>query len=236
MHLKSDRQCFLDFTTPSDSKIVHDYEWKYNRISEILDANPEIIDAIHQDIKKLSEGNRKGRKATYTSENFLRTLVVQQIERTPYRSTIIRLSHSGFLQRFVRFGDRPVMSHGLLNCAFKSIKPETWKNINEVLTRYAFQEGSINPETLRFDTTVVESSIHYPTDSSLLWDSFRTLHRLLGHARKHTPGAVAARFHLKKVKACYLFITRYSSSTTCAVRFSQRMISFAGVFRRFYRE
>jgi hypothetical protein len=41
------------------------------------------------------------------------------------------------------------------------------------------QQGKISHEKLRMDTTVYETNIHYPTDSSLLWDSFRALANLL---------------------------------------------------------
>lgn len=38
-------------------------------------------------------------------------------------------------------------------------------------------------ETVRTDCTVVESNIHEPSDSELLWDCVRVLTRLLGQAR-----------------------------------------------------
>ena len=30
----------------------------------------------------------------------------------------------------------------------------------------------------KIDTTVVETNIHYPTDSSFLWDTYRTIDRI----------------------------------------------------------
>ncbi|MDR3196448.1 MAG: hypothetical protein LBU34_01150, partial [Planctomycetaceae bacterium] len=38
------------------------------------------------------------------------------------------------------------------------------------------------PAKIRSDTTVTESNIHYPTDSNLLWDVYRTISRLVEHA------------------------------------------------------
>ena len=83
--------------------------------------------------------------------------------------------------------------------------------MNELLTQYALGEGRIEPSTLRVDTTVVESNIHFPTDSSLLWDFWRVLYRLIKNARE-TFVALEDRFHPRKVKKLHLFITRYSSS------------------------
>ena len=49
MRLKSDPQLYFDFTAPASSQIVQDYEDKYNRISAILDDNPEFLDAVHRE-------------------------------------------------------------------------------------------------------------------------------------------------------------------------------------------
>ena len=55
------------------------------------------------------------------------------------------------------------------------LSAETVAAMNGVLSAYAICEGKISSEKHRLDTTVYETNVHYPTDSSLLWDSFRTL-------------------------------------------------------------
>jgi IS5 family transposase len=70
----------------------------------------------------------------------------------------------------------------------------------------------VNPKVIRTDTTVMESNIHYPTDASLLWDTWRVASRLLKRAREIFAESVPHRFHTRKIKKLYLFITRYSSS------------------------
>jgi IS5 family transposase len=212
MRQKFDEQRYFDWSVASSAKIVRQYEKKYTGVSQILDANPEILGLIHKDLKPLSRGSRRGRKAAYTSENFLRALVVHQVEGTSLRETMIRLAHSPFLQSFVRLGTRNVMDFTLLDKCFKVIQPGTWRKLNDVLRGYAAKEGHLDPSTLRVDTTVVEANIHWPTDSSLLWDSWRTLYRLLGQARDCFPGGVGSRFHERKVKKLHLFITRYATS------------------------
>ena len=84
--------------------------------------------------------------------------------------------------------------------------------MNEVLGRYGVQEGVVNPKVIRTDTTVMESNIHYPTDASLLWDTWRVAARLLKRAREISPESVPHRFHSRKIKKLYLDITRYSNS------------------------
>jgi IS5 family transposase len=131
----------------------------------------------YRDLKKLSKGSKRGRRATYTSENFLRALIVHNLEGTSFRKIMVRIAQSLFLQDFIRFGSRPVMDYTTIDKAFKRIQTKTWEKMNELLTQYALGEGRIEPSTLRVDTTVVESNIHFPTDSSLLWDFWRVLYR-----------------------------------------------------------
>jgi IS5 family transposase len=233
MRQKADPQRYFDWSVASSAKVVLDYEEKYNRISALLDRNPHFVDFLHKDLKPLSSDkprNRRGRKADFTSENILRALIVHQIEGTPLRDTIVRIAHSCFLQHFVRLGVRRVMHFTFLDKCFKLIQPETWKRLNDGLRDYAVEQGQLDDSRLRVDTTVVEANIHWPSDSSLLWDSWRTLYRLFEALRKIQPSAIPHRFHWQKVKKLHLFITRYARSPSKkrqrAVHKRQRVLLF----------
>jgi len=147
-------------------KVVRDYRDRYRAISQVLDRNPEILDAVHQDLQRLSQGGRKGRKGDFTSENILRALIVQHAEGLPFREAVIRMGGDGFLQDFLRTRKKAVMDFTFLDKCFLAIRPETWKRVNELLGRYAVERKAFNPKVIRTDTTVVESNIHYPTVST----------------------------------------------------------------------
>jgi IS5 family transposase len=193
-------------------KIVRVRREKYKRISNLLDENPLILDLAARDLKILSQGGKKGRAAVYTAENLQRALIVHTIEGQDLRGTIILISESPFLQDFVRLGNRPVMDFTFLDKAFKAIRPETWKRINEALAGHAVETKQIDPSAIRVDTTVTETTIHYPTDSSLLWDSWRVLARLLRQGRTLAPELCEHRFHDRLVKRAYHRIVRYGKS------------------------
>jgi IS5 family transposase len=197
---------------PGQLKIVVEYQEKYKRLSDRLDQHPEVVTLVHRDLRKLSQGGSKGRKGDHTSENILRTLVVMMVENLPLRKTIVRIATSPFLQDFVRLGGGPVMDFTFLDKCFNAIEPETWQQVNDVLARQAAAEGLIDPSAIRTDTTVVEANIHYPTDSSLLWDSWRVASRLLRRARERCRYPLVHRFHDSKVKGLHLFVTRYVKS------------------------
>lgn len=197
-------------------KVVRDYRARYRGISQVLDANPGVLSAVHKDLAKLSQGGTRGRSGDYTSENILRALIVQHVEGLPFRETIIRIGSDPFLQDFLRMRKRAVMDFGFLDKCFLAIRPQTWRRVNELLGRHGVATGRVSPDVIRSDTTVVESNIHHPTDASLLWDTWRVASRLLKRAREISPASVAHRFHDRKIKRLYLYVTRHMPSKSAA--------------------
>jgi IS5 family transposase len=195
-------------------KIVVEHEEKYKRISGRLDQHAELVTFAHRDLRKLSQGGPKGRKGVFTSENILRALIVMVVENLPLRKTIVRIAQSDFLQGFVRLTDGRVMDFSFLDKCLHAIQPETWQKMNEILALQAAEDGLIDPSVVRTDTTVIEANIHYPTDSSLPWDAWRVIARLLRRARERCRVPLDHRFHDTKVKALHLFVTRYVKSAS----------------------
>jgi IS5 family transposase len=63
------------------------------------------------------------------------------------------------------------------------LKPTTLSLINATVVRLGQAAGVTTGNRLRVDTSVTESNIHYPTDSSLLNDAARVLSRVVRQAR-----------------------------------------------------
>lgn len=207
-------EAVLSFASSDDGlpKVVRDYRARYRAISQVLDENPEILAAVHRDIAALSEGDATGRGGDYTSENILRALIVQHLEGLPYREAVIRIGSDPFLQDFLRMRKRAVMDFSFLDRCFLAIQPRTWRRVNELLGRYGVAKGVVATNVIRADTTVVESNIHWPTDASLLGDTWRVASRLLVRAREIDAASVPHRFHDRKIKRLWLYITRYMPS------------------------
>ena len=157
--------------------ISHTNREKYGVLSMILDDISDLLAQAHQDWVQLLSTSDAGRDG-YTSEQLLRALIVMFIEGKSYRNTIVLIDNSEFLQHFVRLGIKSMMDFTFLNRAYCALGATTIDTMNAILTGYAITEEMISREKQRMHTTVYETNIHYPTDSSLLWDSFRTLARL----------------------------------------------------------
>jgi len=247
--MRRKKEAVLCFESNDDGlpKVVREYRARFRAISQVLDDNSEILTAVHVDILKLSEGDSQGREGDFTSENILRALIVQDMEGLPFRDAVIRIGGDGFLQDFARMRKKAVMDFTFLDKCFLAIRPETWKRVNELLGRYAVGQGVVNPKVIRADTTVVESNIHHPTDSSLLWDTWRVATRLLKRARELSRESVPHRFHSRRIKWLYLYITRYMPSKSASrqrqvkanfrtlIERTEWIVGIAGDFCRKYR-
>src|ERR1039458_9317884 len=144
--MRQKKESVLSFASSDEGlpKVVRDYRARYRTMSQVLDKNAEILEAVHQDIKHLSQGGRKGRKGNFTSENILRALIVQHAEGLPFREAVIRIGGDGFLQDFLRMRKRAVMDFSFLDKCFLAIQPETWRRANELLGRYGVGQGAVN--------------------------------------------------------------------------------------------
>jgi IS5 family transposase len=170
---KFEAQREFEFPT-SNLKLTREYYAKYEAISKILDKTPEIVDLAHRDLRRAliaSNRSRPGR-VRFTTEHVLRLLLVQSLEGLSLRQTVVRVDDSPALRQFVRLGTKPMMDFTTLDKLKNAVHPATWKKINTKLAHHAVGEQKISGDRLRLDTTAVETNIHWPTDSSLLWDTY----------------------------------------------------------------
>jgi len=198
---------------PSSLKLTNDYYAKYETISLILDEHPQIVDAVHRDLAEALEDtavrDRRGAKFKFTSDTILRIVVCQIIEGLSLREIIIRIDDSNFLRQFVRIHNGPMIDFTAYCRLRNGIRPETWKQMNGLLAQAAVEAHGIEGQKLRIDTTAVETNVHWPTDSSLLWDTYRTLGRLIERIRELDPRVAGdRRVLLRKVKRLQQKIAR----------------------------
>ncbi len=211
MRTQSSNENYFNFSTKSSLNIVNQYREKYEALSFMLEANPELLSLAHRDWEIWLSTSSEGRDG-YTSEQLLRALIVLFLEGGSYRKTVILIDNSEFLQYFVRLGIKSTMDFTFLNKAYSCLRQDTIDKMNGILTNYAITEEMISSEKQRMDTTAYETNIHYPTDSSLLWDSFRTLSNLIRNIINAFPTLdLHHRFHDKKAKKLATYIARNAS-------------------------
>jgi IS5 family transposase len=179
----------------------HPQAVELENISRILDANPTICDLAMQDICKVNKGKRKSGANGMTAEQAVRAAIVKQMFNFSYQELAFHIVDSKSIRRFMRIGiaDKGYKK-STLNNNIKALSPQTWEAINEQLVQYAAEEKIEKAREVRIDCTVVESNIHEPTDSSLLWDSVRVLTRFLHRAKDDYGLRILFQDHSRRAK------------------------------------
>ena len=134
-----------------------------------------------------------------SGEQVLRAAIIKALFGFTYKELAFHLIDSRTLRRFclIGFADKG-FKKSVLNKNIKALSADTWEQINRQLLGQAAAEKTEKAREVRIDCTVVETNIHAPTDSSLLFDAVRVLTRLL-HAAKEACGSKGIGFkdHLR---------------------------------------
>lgn len=152
-------------------------------ISDFLDEHAELIAKIRGDLRRGLKHPDTGRSGLAPQE-VLRSLVLMRVKNWDYRELRERIADGYTLRLFTGFRCRPVPKHNAFHRAFVRLTPATLRAVNDLVVKAAVDLGLEDGTKLRVDTTVVQTDIHYPTDSTLLWDAVRVLSRLLGRLGK----------------------------------------------------
>ena len=182
-------------------KIDHPQAEELNAISCILDRNPIIYDLAMQDLSWCVKKSKAGAKGM-TAEQVVRAAIVKQMFEFSYKDLAFHLIDSVSLRRFCFIGIADKGFKKSVLCKnIKAISPKTWEAINRRLVLFAKDEGIEKGREVRIDCTVVESNIHAPFDSTLLWDSVRVLTRTLKKAKELFPcSGIRFQDHTRRAK------------------------------------
>lgn len=124
----------------------------------------------------------QGRRST-PSEAILRLLVVKHLYNWSYRETEERVADSLVLRWFCRIYFQAVPDFSTLQRWAQTIQPETLQHLNDRVVQLARQAKVTKGRKLRIDGTVVETTVHHPTDSGLLADGVRVLSRIIRRSK-----------------------------------------------------
>lgn len=161
----------------------HEYGIQLKRLSEMLDQHPQLVDIVAGDLVD-SSLNATGRMGL-SAESTLRCLLLKQQFGFSYEKLAFHLSDSMTFRTFARLGTLMPSRSGL-QTVIRRIKPETLEQAHQVLTKILLNQGVIDLEKLRVDSTVVASNIVSPSDSQLLNDAVRIISRLMAKSREKT--------------------------------------------------
>ena len=147
------------------------------------------VDAILEDDELLSavfeaqgqrhkESCRLGRHQT-PAEVVLRMLLLKHVRNWSYEVLEREVRANLVYRSFCRIGLEKVPDAKTLVRLGQAVGPEVITELHARVVALAQAKGIVQGRRMRVDTTVVETNVHYPTDSSLLGDGARVLTRTM---------------------------------------------------------
>ena len=149
------------------------------RIVDKLLEDEALLDTVYDAQGKRHPQSRvRGRQQT-PAEVALRMLILKHVRNWSYETLEREVRANVVYRSFCRIGMEKVPDAKTLVRLGQAIGPETIAELHDRIVILAQKQGVIRGRKMRVDTTVVESNIHYPTDSGLLNDGARVLTRTI---------------------------------------------------------
>lgn len=144
-------------------------------------ADRELLGTVYEALaRRWPHSRTRGRKGT-PAEVVLRLLLLKHIRNWSYAILEREVRANLIYRQFTRVGAQRVPDAKTLGKLGLALGPEIIERIHQRVVAIAQQKKIVQGRKLRVDTTVVETDIHYPTDSSLLGDGVRVLTRTMKH-------------------------------------------------------
>ena len=185
------RRAQLSFGDGLIAEEVSDLREDWMQHADQVLADEEIVAAVYEALaKRHPRSRRRGRLGT-PAEVVLRLLILKHIRNWSYAVLEREVRANLVYREFTRVGSAKAPDAKTMGRWGLALGPEVIKQVHGRLVKIAQGNGVAPGRKMRVDTTVVETNIHYPTDSSLLGDGVRVLIRTMKKIGKMVGGAGA---------------------------------------------
>jgi len=156
---------------------VTDLREAWMRHADAVLADEQIVASVYEALAKRHPRSRSRGRHGAPAEVVLRLLVLKHVRNWSYQVLEREVRANLIYRDFTRVGGGKVADAKTMGRWGVALGPAVVRQIHERLVKIALDRGVVAGRRMRVDTTVVETDIHYPTDSSLLGDGVRVLTR-----------------------------------------------------------
>src|SRR6266542_6150569 len=143
-------------------------------IDALLD-DPTLVDLVREAQACRSPRSRTMGRRTIAPDRLLRCCALKHVKDWSFRQLERELRASLVYRRFTRFDEDPIPDFSTFSRSLGFVGPAVTEQIHARVVAIAREQRVASGHKLRTDTTVVESNVHYPRDSTLLQDGVRVL-------------------------------------------------------------
>jgi transposase, IS5 family len=203
---------------PDGHKLWPDWLRKIDTLLE----DEAVIEVVAQALEaRWPQSRRRGRLGTPV-EVVIRMLMLKHLFDWSYDDLEREVRANLVYRMFTRIDAGEVPDAKTILKIARALGPEIIEQLHRQVVEVAKRAGVTHGRRFRIDTTVVETNVHYPTDSTLLQDGVRVLTRTMQRASTalgDSPGRIRNR--LRSVTRTVLMIAYQARSAKTRVAFVQ---------------
>jgi IS5 family transposase len=147
-------------------------------VDSILDDDDLLSAIFEAQGQRHKQSRRLGRHQT-PAEVVLRMLILKHVRNWSYETLEREVRANLVYRSFCRIGLEKVPDAKTLVRLGQAVGPDVIRQLHERIIALAQAKQVVQGRKMRVDTTVVETNVHYPTDSGLLGDGARVLTRTI---------------------------------------------------------
>ncbi len=155
------------------------------KIDEMLEES-DLVTRVEGEMRKRWPKNPERGRRSVPAECYLRLLVLKHYKNWSYRDLVQEVKWNIAYRRFCRLGGQKMPHYSAVARIGQLLQGHVVAELNRQQVAWAVRENLVAGKKMRVDTTVVETNIHYPTDSSLLGDGIRVLTRSMKRVEELT--------------------------------------------------
>jgi IS5 family transposase len=142
-------------------------------------ADEQIVGAVYEALARRHPRSRSRGRPGAPAEVVLRLLILKHVRNWSYHVLEREVRANLVYRDFTRVGGGKTPDAKTMGRWGLAVDPDTIRQIHDRIVQIAQQQGVTQGRRMRVDTTVVETNIHHPTDSTLLGDGVRVLIRTM---------------------------------------------------------
>jgi IS5 family transposase len=147
-------------------------------------ADEQIVGAVYDALARRHPKSRSHGRLGVPAEVVLRLLILKHVRNWSYQVLEREVRANLVYRDFTRVGGGKAPDAKTMGRWGLAVGPETIKQIHDQMVQIAREQDVLQGRRMRVDTTVVETNIHHPTDSTLLGDGVRVLIRTMKQITK----------------------------------------------------
>jgi len=173
------RRAQLSFGDGLIAEEVSDLREDWMRHADRVLADEQIVAAVYEALAKRHPKSRSRGRRGIPAETVLRLLILKHIRNLSYEVLEREVRANLVYRDFARVGGGKMPDAKTMGRWGLAVGPQVLRQVHDRIVKIAQDKSVVTGRRMRVDTTVVESNIHYPTDSTLLGDGVRVLTRTM---------------------------------------------------------